>query len=334
MKTALKVLSLFLALTLVVGTGITQAAAETDISSLPGSFSLIAVKYLDEIKRSEDLNVESTLVLSANGTGSLDMDGDRADIAAWSLDTETITATLTDGSIFTGNMLGSFLAMDFFGGGYYIFYYAREGADRADAMDDLQAAIAGDVPSSRLYAFWSNLSPEKGIHLNYELHTDYLDSTQYFDVHGKQDTFYSERTTKVSGYTDTVVTFFRGGTAYTLYPDKLSGSIATTTSVVFKDILMMDSLYSDIAKYAREKTFTEEKRDFGGSACVAEVFPKTDYTPEIAFYFNDEDRLIACVSAPPVVESAAKIGESVYTIHAIDDKIDESRFDISAYTIS
>ena len=67
---------------------------------------------------------------------------------------------------------------------------------------------------------------------------------------------------------------------------------------------------------------------------TVEVFPATDYTPEAAFYYNDDGQLAYYIKGAPVIELAQEVGESVYTIHAIDTEVDETLFDISGYQIA
>ena len=64
------------------------------------------------------------------------------------------------------------------------------------------------------------------------------------------------------------------------------------------------------------------------------VYPATEYKPEIAFYFAPDGSLLRVVEGPPVVETAAEIGESVYTVLGMDTSVDDALFDISAYQIS
>ncbi len=117
---------------------------------------------------------------------------------------------------------------------------------------------------------------------------------------------------------------------------EMTGSIATTTdAAAIKDnVLMLDPLYAVIFRYARQTEFTEEARDFNGTSCTAAVYPATEYTPETVFFFDEADRLVGVVEEKPVVNSALEIGKTVYTVHVIDDQIDEALFDISGYTIS
>ena len=77
----------------------------------------------------------------------------------------------------------------------------------------------------------------------------------------------------------------------------------------------------------------EEEREIEGASFPAEVYPQTDYDPETVFYFADDGSLAYCYTAAPVVESAAYIGDILYTVESIDGEVDESLFDISSYEI-
>jgi len=155
-------------------------------------------------------------------------------------------------------------------------------------------------------------------------------------VHGKDGVYYSRRTTQVSGFENTMVTFFRDGTAYNLYPKDMTGLIATTTnsSYIRENVMLMDHLFSDIHSYAQRKDYTTEKRELDGVSYTVELFPATGSTAEAAFYFNADGKLAFCFEGAPVIKTAAEIGETVYTVHAIDEAVNEALFDISGYTIN
>ena len=74
--------------------------------------------------------------------------------------------------------------------------------------------------------------------------------------------------------------------------------------------------------------------ELDGVSYTAELFPATGYTAEAAFYFGDDGRLAFCFKGAPVIKTAAEIGETVYTVYAIDEAVDEALFDISGYAIS
>ena len=78
--------------------------------------------------------------------------------------------------------------------------------------------------------------------------------------------------------------------------------------------------------------YQTETRELEGVSYTAEVYPAQDYTAEAVCYFDDAGNLIRIVVGAPVV--APQMGETVYTVHGIDDKVDETLFDISGYTIS
>ena len=95
----------------------------------------------------------------------------------------------------------------------------------------------------------------------------------------------------------------------------------------------MDKLYSLINGRVQELDFTKEEREFDGKKLEAEVYP-TDgvYLPEDVFFYDKDGKLAGCIDGAPV-KDIMELGETVYTVIAIDDKVDESLFDISGYTI-
>ena len=299
-----------------------------------GEYELFAVEYEGALVYSADLGVSSTLTLADGGTGRMTSDNETMDITVWTLEGEALTITLADGDSAGGKLHGGVIELDIYGTGYMIFFYAKEGADLSGyapmTMEEYQSK-----PESLLYALWAGLDLNAGIHLNYDMHTDYMDADQSYDVHGKDGVYYSRRTTRVSGFENTVVTFFRDGTAYNLYPDDMTGIIATTTtsSYIAENIMLMDHLLSDIRGYALRKDYTTQTQEIEGVSYTVELFPETDSTAQAAFYFRDDGRLVYCLKGAPVVETVAEIGETVYTVYTIDDAVNEALFDISGYTI-
>ncbi len=209
----------------------------------------------------------------------------------------------------------------------YYWYYAHEGTGITDADDGRQY-------ESKLYALLQGIDAEKGAHLRYEAHADYMDSTSVFDVHAKDGVFFSDRVTKVKGAEGRKGTFFKDGTTYVLNPDKKTGSVATTIggSIISGNVLMLDELYQLIYTMARRGDWLEEERELDGVKYAAEVFPETAYKPETVFFYDKDGALVHVLEGAPLL--AKDMGETLYTVRAIDDKVDAALLDISAYTIT
>ena len=303
-------------------------------ASAAGEYAIFAVENDGYLVYADAMEISSTLTLAGDGTGRMTMDDDAMDIVSWTDEDGTISVTLADESSALGTRRGGVIELDILGDGSLIFVYALDGADTSAyapmTRDELLAAYAADTPDSRLYALWESLEAQDGVHLRYDLHTEYMDADQSFDVHARGGTYYSMRTTHVAGFEDTTVTFFRDGTAYNLDPASMTGVIVTTTtsSAVTENAVAMDTLYSNIMRCAQERDYTSEPRTLDGTACEVEIFPAAEYTPEIVFWFDDAGRLIRCE------EKSDALGETVYTVHAVDDAVDETLFDISGYDIT
>jgi hypothetical protein len=289
---------------------------------------------------SHDLEMTSILTLNADSTGYMVFNDDGMEISSWVLDGETLTIVMLDGGSAEASLRDGILILDIMGTGESLIYYALEGRDLSSfklmTLAEYQQAIADGTPDSMLYALWSRLDQQDAVHLQYDMHTEYMDATQSFDVHYKNGLYYSLRTTKVSGIEGSTAVFFRDGTAYNLYPDSMTGITVTTTSSSFiaDNILQMDKLYAGIAKHAKDRNYTVETREFNGVSCTVEVFPATAYDPEAAFYFDAAGQLVGFIEAAPVNPSIVDIGESVFTVRLIDSAVNEALFDISGYTIS
>ena len=309
----------------------TSAWAELPIE---GTYELFAVQYNGALVYSADLEMASVITLAAGGRGSMTLDNDAMDISTWTVDGENFAITMADGGSATGKIHNGVIELDLYGNGSMIICYAKEGADTS-AYAPMTLEEYRAKPDSMLYALWDGLDTKKGVHLEYDMHTDYLDADQSYDVHGKDGVYYSRRTTQVSGFENTMVTFFRDGTAYNLYPKDMTGIIATTTSSSYirDNVMLMDHLFSDIHSYAQRKDYTTEKRELDGVSYTVEMFPATDSTAEAAFCFDADGQLAFCFEGAPVIKTAVEIGKTVYTVRVIDEAVNAALFDISGYTI-
>ena len=74
------------------------------------------------------------------------------------------------------------------------------------------------------------------------------------------------------------------------------------------------------------------EKEVDGVSYTVEVYPGSDYLAEAAFYFDDTGRLAYILEGAPVIMPS--LGEAFYAINAIDAAVDESLFDISAYTVT
>ena len=313
-----------------------EPAAELPIE---GDYLLYAVRYNGQTASAEELQMDSSLTLRADGVGSMRSDDEEMELI-WSLTDGTLTITMADGGTAGARLENGVAALDLYGDGSMVLYYAQAGADTSDiqvmSMDEIKEKLESEMGGSRVNMVWRGTVEQDGTHLKYDRKTEGLDALQHFEVYSRGGEFCSCQTTEVSGREQELRVLFRDGKAYNLYPKEMTGSIATTTdAAAIKDnVLMLDPLYAVIFRYARQTEFTEEARDFNGTSCTAAVYPATEYTPETVFFFDEADRLVGVVEEKPVVNSALEIGKTVYTVHVIDDQIDETLFDISGYTIS
>lgn len=313
-----------------------EPAAELPIE---GDYLLYAVRYNGQTASAEELQMDSSLTLRADGVGSMRSDDEEMELI-WSLTDGTLTITMADGGTAGARLENGVAALDLYGDGSMVLYYAQAGADTSDiqvmSMDEIKEKLESEMGGSRVNMVWRGTVEQDGTHLKYDRKTEGLDALQHFEVYSRGGEFCSCQTTEVSGREQELRVLFRDGKAYNLYPKEMTGSIATTTdAAAIKDnVLMLDPLYAVIFRYAQQTEFTEEARDFNGTSCTAAVYPATEYTPETVFFFDEADRLVGVVEEKPVVNSALEIGKTVYTVHVIDDQIDETLFDISGYTIS
>ncbi len=324
-----------------------EAAPETKAAkefSIDGEYKLFGVLYEGYTVNPEGMEMSSVLKLEKDGTGSMTMDTEEMAVSKWEEADGTVTITMEDESSAEAKFHDGILDMDIFGTGAMIMYYAQEEADISgyelltpEQVMEKMAESEGTkkAADSRVGALWQSLDTKSGIHMNYSRTIEKMNAEQKFDAQGKGEVYYSSRTSKTGSLEGTTVTFFEDGKVYNLKPDKMTGTIATTTSsdIVSKDVMALDDLYQAIRTRAESAEFTEETREIDGTACTAEVFPAGDYTPEGVFCFTDSGELAYYIEGTTPAKKGIDNGEIVYKINAIDTQIDEALFDISGYKI-
>ena len=324
-----------------------EAATETKAVkefSVDGEYKMFGVLYEGYTVDPEGMGMSSALKLEKDGTGSMSMDADEMAVSKWEEADGTVTITMEDESSAEAKFHDGILDMDIFGTGAMILYYAQEEADISgyelltpeQVKEKMEAAEAEKkAADSKVGALWLTLDTKSGVHMNYSRTIEKMNAEQDFDVQGRGEVYYSSRTSKTGSLEGTTVTFFEDGKVYNLKPEKMTGTIATTTSsdIVSKDVMALDDLYQAISTRAESAEFTEETREIDGTAYTAEVFPAGDYTPEAVFCFTDSGELAYYIDGTTPAKKGIDSGEIVYKINAIDKEIDEALFDISGYKI-
>ncbi len=187
---------------------------------------------------------------------------------------------------------------------------------------------------SMLDAVYSSLDAGVGAHLNYSVVISSMSNiVPVRDVHAKAGSFFSMETASLYGFTTRSGECFLEDTAYSLNPEKMEARAVTTVSsaLIKNNVLLLDDLYKLIANHAGRTDFTTETRDVEGKSCTALVYPEKGYDAEAVFCFDESGNLVYILESAPVVMPS--LGETFYTIFAIDTAVDESLFDISAYTV-
>lgn len=303
-----------------------RAAAATP-AKLPveGEYTLfmmeIKTKPLDPAK----LGLDGKMILLKDGTGTMTMFGEEGKLSKWTEkdgvltvwdDTDTKQETLLQDGIVEMEILP----------GYYL-YFAQKGVDTKDFV------TSGHPTDSKLYAFYKGLDVEKGVHLRYQYHSDYMDSTSAFDTHAKGENFISQRTTRVKNYESPTVTLYTDGTVYLLDREKKTATTVMSVPLIQLggDVLMLDELCKVIAECFMRTDYTVEERELDKESFTVEVFPATDSAEEAAFYYDKDGQLVhVLVAAPRLMPD---LGETFYTVEVPDDKVDETLFDLKGYTI-
>ncbi len=326
----------------ILGTAPEEPAPEPEPAAAwptEGEYSLFAEQNQGYLADAGAIGDTSVLSLYADGTGYMTVNENAEDITSWTAEGGALKLSFSDGSTAGAVVHDGILEVDIWENGELILFYAQAGADTSAyapmSLEELQAAMAANVPDSRLYAMYTGLDPNAGIHLRYDMHSDYLDSNSFFDVHTRDGVYYSHRVTEVADASGAVVTFFRDGTVYNLYPDEMRGNVATEidSESLQQNILMMDGLYAAMTMAAPRTDYAVETREVDGASYTVEIFPaQSEYQTAGAFYFRD-DGTLAYYLETPAEASTLDIGESFYTVYAIDGAVDDALFDISGYTI-
>ncbi len=324
-----------------------EAPAEEPAEELPaeGEYTLFAMESEGYLVNSDEMEMYSVLTLDEDGSGYMTMDDDGIDVTGWSAEDGKITVETSDGGVAEGEIANGVIVLDILGTGDYLLYFAREGADtsgyEAMGVDELleqyaAGAAGGQAADSLLGAVLDSIDLAGGVHMSYEVKSDYLDSEQAVEVNAAEGVYYASRTVLVAGYEETAATFYRDGKAFTLWPDDMTGVLATETSsgIIENNVLMLDSLYSAIWTYGQQTDYTVEEREMDGAVYTAEVYPAGDYQPGAVFFFNDAGRLCYYLEGAPVTDVAVDIGETLYTVLEIGSGADEALFDISGYEIT
>lgn len=193
---------------------------------------------------------------------------------------------------------------------------------------------ASDVEqASMLAALWETIDAKVGVHMIYEESNESLGSVAVVDAQGQGASYYSKKTLKVQGIEDTTITVMLDGVAMNLYEETMTGVVATTTSSsVFKDAMMMDSVYQEMWKCAQQSPTSIEQGEMDGVTYTVETYVQ-QYNADDAFYFDGEGNLAYYVRGA-MSASNTEIGESVFKILAIDTDVDESLFDVSDYAMA
>ncbi len=272
------------------------------------NYRLYAVGVQGQIVDAASAKLSSMLTLADDKTGELTIQDESAQIASWAIEGQTITITVSDDEVYTGLLQNGqemiILTFDDKTLGYYIPY------DR-----------------SQVYELCERINNAVNVHLRYRVQTASAGTTLY-DVSARNGVSYCSLDTlrAADGERQSGV-LITDGTQYYLKPDEGTAvrAAAQLISPFADDILQQsDKLYALLQTFAKEEEYAVETRDLDGVSCEVEVFPVYKLRPETAFYFNEDGDLIRIDEGD----------STVYTVETIDDAIDASLFDLSAYRLS
>ena len=323
MKKILSALLVFLLMFTLCTANQQEARADYPVS---GQYNLFIVETMGAQSDPAEMGMSGSLLLRDDGTGAMISNGAEEILPSWSEENGTVTMVDSTGEKLEVELKDGVIVMEA-GAGYYL-YFAREGIDTANYQ------IIDHTPDSILYGIYKNIDAKNGAHLDYEYHSDYMDSTSVFDVHAENGIYFSLRTTRTKDYEQLNANCFKDGTSYVLYPNEMRGNVATriSSSIITNNVLMLDDLYGLIYQRAWRRDFATETKELDGMKYTVEVYPAQNYVAEVTFYYNSDGKLEHVLVGP--LQTAPELGETFYTVHAIDDVVNETLFDISGYTIT
>ena len=290
-----------------------------------GKYRLFTTEYMTRQIAPEVWGMSSTITLNRNGTGTYELLGIEADITGWTEKNGALTLTLDGDVEMACRLENGILELEAGAGTYY--YYAREGVDPGNYK------TSGHPTGSMLFKVFQSIDQEKGAHLRYSYHSDYMDSTSSFDTHAKGGDLIVMRITKTQGYEQPSASLTKDGTVYQLDPREKTGSVVISSMPSFSllSVMQQDELYRAMASRALRADYRVETREADGVKYRVEVFPAADYYAEAAFYFDEQGQLVHVLEGAP--KSMPSLGETFYTVTAIDENVNESLFDISSFKI-
>ena len=286
----------------------------------PGEYELTAISYGGSERDPGSMSMSGGLILREDGSGSFIMNNSEMVLSKWTEEGEILSLYNEAGEPLECTYADGIVTMEM-GPDYYWYFY----------HESINPNAGKEV--SRLDKVLEKIDAAAGAHLNYEYHSDYMDSVSLFDVHAKGDSYYSAKTLKVSGHEGLSANVYKDGTVYLLHPDKKEGSkiMSVSMGLLRNNVLLLDDCYKLMANNVMRKDFSVEERELDGKKFTVEVFPAADPYAGIAFYFDNEGQLIHILEDAPIIMPS--MGETFYTIHIFDDAVNESLFDISGYTI-
>lgn len=319
-----KTVSIVLVMSLLLVFG-TVCYADTG-GQIPGEYKLFLVDVMGQQSDSDSMGISASLILREDGTGVMISNGTEDPLPSWTEENGKVTLYNSGGNTLEIEVADGIIEMEM-APGYYMCF-ARTGVDTAGY------AVRDHSPSSMLYGIYKSMDANKGAHLSYDYHSDYMDSLSTFDVHTRNGVLFSLRKTQSGGYEQLNANCFKDGKSYVLYPNEMRGTLAASTSsgIITENVLMLDDLYGVIYQRALRSDFTVESRELEGVSYTVEVYPGQGYVQEAAFYYDETGQLIHVLVGAP--QTAPELGETFYTIYAIDEAVNDALFDISGYTIT
>lgn len=111
-----------------------------------GEYVLFGVTNEGYLVKSEELEMESKIILEQDNTGTMTFNEDEGEITNWQIGEDTITITMYDGSVANGVIHKGIIDLDLYGDGSMILHFAQSDADISQyefvSLEDVRKALS------------------------------------------------------------------------------------------------------------------------------------------------------------------------------------------------
>lgn len=110
-----------------------------------GEYVLFGVTNEGYLVKSDELEMESKIILKPDNTGTMTLNEEEGEITNWQIGEDTITITMYDGGVASGVIHKGIIDLDLYGDASMILHYAQRDADISQyefmSLEDVRKAL-------------------------------------------------------------------------------------------------------------------------------------------------------------------------------------------------